>query len=105
MCAPKIGAAPLPGQALLPKKTLRRKVTLGKHYVRWANVCQAKANELTDVLKAPGLRTLEIDDAIFALSSRAVSKPGGENTSEFPPGSTPLFKISRSQNRGIVPTD
>jgi hypothetical protein len=58
MCAPKIGAAPVAGQALLPKKTLRRKVSLGKHYVRWANVCQGKANELTDVLKVPGLRTL-----------------------------------------------
>ena len=45
------------GQALLPKKTLRRKVSLVKHYVRWANVCHRKANELTDVLKDPGLRT------------------------------------------------
>jgi hypothetical protein len=50
MCAPKIVAAPVAGQALLPKKTLRRKVSFGKHHVRWANVCQDKANELTDVL-------------------------------------------------------
>jgi hypothetical protein len=50
MCAPKIEAAPVAGQALLPKKTLRRKVSLVKHHVRWANVCQGKANELTDVL-------------------------------------------------------
>jgi hypothetical protein len=57
MCAPKIEAAPVAGQALLPKKTLRRKVSLVKHYVRWANVCHRKANELTDVLKVPGLRT------------------------------------------------
>ena len=51
MCAPKIGAAPVAGQALLPKKTLRRKVSLAKHYVRWANVCHGKANELTNLLK------------------------------------------------------
>ena len=62
MCAPKIEAAPVAGQALLPKKTLRRKVSLVKHHVRWANVCQGKAN----------------DDAIFALSSLAVSKPVGK---------------------------
>jgi hypothetical protein len=30
MCAPKIGAAPVAGQALLPKITLRCKVSLGK---------------------------------------------------------------------------
>jgi hypothetical protein len=30
MCALKIGAVPVAGQALLPKKTLRRKVSLGK---------------------------------------------------------------------------
>jgi hypothetical protein len=53
MCAPKIEAAPVAGQALLPKKTLRRKVSLVKHYVRWANVCHGKANELTNVLKVP----------------------------------------------------
>jgi hypothetical protein len=53
MCAPKIEAAPVAGQALLPEKTLRRKVSLAKHHVRWANLCQGKANELTDVLKAP----------------------------------------------------
>ena len=52
MCALKIEAAPVEGQALLPKKTLRRKVSLVKHHVRWANVCQGKADELTDVLKA-----------------------------------------------------
>jgi hypothetical protein len=57
MCAPKIGAAPVAGQALLHKKALRRKVSLDKHYVRRANVCQGKVNELTDLLKAPGLRT------------------------------------------------
>jgi hypothetical protein len=55
MRAPKIGASPLPGQALLPKKTLRHKVSVGKHFVRWANVCQGKGNELTDVLSLRGV--------------------------------------------------
>ena len=36
----------------------------------------------------------------FALSSRAVSKPVGENTSEFPPGWLRFSGLSRSQNRG-----
>jgi hypothetical protein len=52
MCAPKIEAAPVAGQALLPKKTLRRKVSLVKHHVRWANVCQGKANQTDGCAKS-----------------------------------------------------
>jgi hypothetical protein len=49
---PKIVVAPVAGQALLPKKTLRRKVSLGKYRVRSANGYQV-INEPTDMLKAP----------------------------------------------------
>jgi hypothetical protein len=110
MCAPKIEAAAVAGQALLPKKTLRRKVSLVKHHVRWANVCQDKANQLTDVLSTPGLRrgdwrikkTMQfLRSAAWPLASLL------ENTSEFPSWLTPFFRFSRSQNRVELfrPTD
>ena len=65
LCAPKIGAAPVVGQALLPKKTLRRKVSLVKHHVRWSNICQSKANEMTDVLQAPDPTNLWLRCLLF----------------------------------------
>ena len=55
-------------------------------------------------LRRVGLTTK--DDAIFALSSRAVSKPGGENTSEFPAWFHAGVQVfAQPKQGGIVPTD
>ena len=67
------------GQALLLKKTLRRKVSLVEHYIRWANVCQGKVNELTDVLKAPGLRDVEVQRG-FRRPKFCVVVPAGRDS-------------------------